>query len=385
MSTVLFDLYESQPAGLSKFHGGGEYIKSIFKNLVTNYSAGNTIIVYFNYEKFLDDWVLELIDQYHIKKYDIRDRKEITKIFNQEKIDVFFSGIPYHYSREYIPKNVVFKGTIHGLRTIEMPSDKYAHLYCDFPKSAKETIKRFLHKSYRKKEINKFQACMTMLDEIITDSEHSKYSIVQKYPDISPDQIQVFYAPPKNTPKLELPAIEEKFILLLGGDRWVKNTYRAIQALEKLFAANQLEGYSVYVVGNINKKIKRRIKNISRYKIFGDVESTELEKMYQSCCLFFYPSLNEGFGLPPLEAMRYGKTCIVSGICSLPEICGAAVYYVNPNDIDEMALRILCAIDHPIKEDDIIKQFTHIESKQKSDNDEICKFIVDSGSSSRRD
>ena len=78
MSTVLFDLYESQPAGLSKFHGGGEYIKSIFKNLVTNYSAGNTIIVYFNYEKFLDDWVLELIDQYHIKKYDIRELQKYS-------------------------------------------------------------------------------------------------------------------------------------------------------------------------------------------------------------------------------------------------------------------------------------------------------------------
>ena len=53
--------------------------------------------------------------------------------------------------------------------------------------------------------------------------------------------------------------------------------------------------------------------------------------------LFIYPSLYEGFGIPPLEAMAFGCPTIVSNITSLPEVCGDAAYYVDPYDINDIA------------------------------------------------
>ena len=50
MNSILFDLYEAQPYGTSKFHGGGEYIKAVFKYLVENYSNKAHIYVYYNFD-----------------------------------------------------------------------------------------------------------------------------------------------------------------------------------------------------------------------------------------------------------------------------------------------------------------------------------------------
>ena len=81
--------------------------------------------------------------------------------------------------------------------------------------------------------------------------------------------------------------------------------------------------------------------------------------------------------MPPEEAMKYGKTCVVSGVCSLPEIYGDAVYYVNPYDIGEMKNRILWATKEPIEEKLITKRLEQIINKQKDDLDSLCKTIID--------
>jgi glycosyltransferase involved in cell wall biosynthesis len=65
----------------------------------------------------------------------------------------------------------------------------------------------------------------------------------------------------------------------------------------------------------------------------GYVPDNELGKFYNLASLFVYPSFYEGFGLPPLEAMACGCPVIVSNVASLPEVCGEAVFYVDPNDI----------------------------------------------------
>ena len=107
------------------------------------------------------------------------------------------------------------------------------------------------------------------------------------------------------------------------------------------------------------------------------VDIDKLESLYKYCDLFLYASLNEGFGMPPLEAMKYGKTCIVSGVCSLPEICGDAVYYVNPYDINEIASRILNAAMVKITPNKVITQYSKIHERQENDLDKLCEFIIE--------
>ena len=69
--------------------------------------------------------------------------------------------------------------------------------------------------------------------------------------------------------------------------------------------------------------------------IFTDYVSDEyLVKLYNAADLFVYPSLYEGFGLPPLEAMACGCPVITSNTSSLPEVVGDAGIMIDPNDID---------------------------------------------------
>jgi glycosyltransferase involved in cell wall biosynthesis len=58
---------------------------------------------------------------------------------------------------------------------------------------------------------------------------------------------------------------------------------------------------------------------------------------YNLASAFVYPSLYEGFGLPPLEAMACGCPVIASNVASIPEVCGDASYYVNPHDVQSIA------------------------------------------------
>ncbi len=75
------------------------------------------------------------------------------------------------------------------------------------------------------------------------------------------------------------------------------------------------------------------------------VNEDELKYLYKNCELFVYPSFYEGFGLPPLEAMSYGKKIIVSNVTSMPEVCGNSAYYIEPNDIDNIAQMMIDIID----------------------------------------
>ncbi|MFT8316565.1 MAG: glycosyltransferase family 1 protein, partial [Clostridium sp.] len=73
-------------------------------------------------------------------------------------------------------------------------------------------------------------------------------------------------------------------------------------------------------------------------KIFftGSINDDELKFLYKNSKLFVYPSLYEGFGLPPLEAMSYGIPCIVSNRTCIPEVVGDAAIKVNPEDLYEV-------------------------------------------------
>ncbi len=69
----------------------------------------------------------------------------------------------------------------------------------------------------------------------------------------------------------------------------------------------------------------------------GHISDEELIHLYKRAKLFVYPSLYEGFGIPPLEAMTHGCPTVVSAIDSLQEVCGDASYYINPHDIHDIA------------------------------------------------
>jgi glycosyltransferase involved in cell wall biosynthesis len=105
----------------------------------------------------------------------------------------------------------------------------------------------------------------------------------------------------------------------------------------------------VIVLGVCHKKIYLKcIKNKDKFIIEGYKDVEELEILYINAHLFLYPTLNEGFGYPPLEAMKYGTYVAVSAITSTTEVYGDAVLYFNPYDINEICNRILQSFDQVI-------------------------------------
>lgn len=73
----------------------------------------------------------------------------------------------------------------------------------------------------------------------------------------------------------------------------------------------------------------------------GFVETTQLPALYAEAEAFVFPSLYEGFGLPPLEAAAQGVPVVASSVSSVPEVMGAAAAYINPENVDSMAAGIL--------------------------------------------
>lgn len=70
------------------------------------------------------------------------------------------------------------------------------------------------------------------------------------------------------------------------------------------------------------------------------VSEEDLDRLYKNASLYVFPSLSEGFGLPPLEAMRRGVPVACSNATCLPEILGNAAIYFNPLDVNEIAKTI---------------------------------------------
>jgi glycosyltransferase involved in cell wall biosynthesis len=79
-------------------------------------------------------------------------------------------------------------------------------------------------------------------------------------------------------------------------------------------------------------------------KHLGFVHEAHLPKLYAGARLFIYPSVYEGFGLPPIEAMASGTPVVVANRSCLPEVCGDAVSYVDPDNITDFAFVLECSL-----------------------------------------
>jgi len=136
-----------------------------------------------------------------------------------------------------------------------------------------------------------------------------------------------------------------KYILCVGNVKPHKNLGIVLEAFRILKTKDS--SFSLVIVGKKDGFIKDDslvIKSFVQEKgIFftGYVEDDELVSLYQNANVFIFPSLYEGFGLPPLEALAAGSRVIVSKNKPMPEICQNMVEYFNPNDSKELVNLIL--------------------------------------------
>lgn len=210
-----------------------------------------------------------------------------------------------------------------------------------------------------------FFSLIKKADHIITGSNFTKQEIID-YMQIPQDKISVIYHGvnhelykpyPQNElqdtkAKFDLP---KKFLLFVGSIEPRKNLLTLLKAYNLL--TNEEKGELPLILvgfkGWKNREIMQEIeKNRDFIRYLGFVSDSELAYIYNLATIFIYPSLYEGFGLPPLEAMACGTPVIVSSVASLPEVCGDAAIYIEPTDHIDIKNKILViAKDEKLREE----------------------------------
>lgn len=379
---VVYDLLSAQPVGDSKFHGGGEYIKTVFQALAKGYQGDYALTVCYDKDRFIDQWILELIDEKNIQMYDTKTAADVVSYVCDRDKNVsvrFFAGMIYPYGPFSFPENVTCIGTCHGLRMLEKLYDKYAPRYISSKSEVKDWIKYTIFKKrYWNLAWNMYFNAMKNFDVLVTVSEHSAYSLRVNFPEFAAKkQIYVLYTPDKYVEPVNKDTSGdcEPYILMISANRWLKNSYRGVMALDGLYQKGFLKGVKTKVLGNLPERIQKKVHCKDSFEFLGYVSADDLENAYRECEIFFYPTLNEGFGLPPMEAMKYGKTCVISSVCSLPEVYGDSVYYCNPYDIMEMQGRVLQAMNCRKEETVIAGHIKKVHERQHKDLYELCDII----------
>ncbi|MGH7508221.1 MAG: glycosyltransferase family 4 protein [Gemmatimonadales bacterium] len=135
------------------------------------------------------------------------------------------------------------------------------------------------------------------------------------------------------------------YLLAVGSSSPHKNLRGIVQSLK--FVAR--DDFDVVVAGGRNLRVfgSDETSSDGRIRAIGYVTDGQLRALYERAACLVFPSLYEGFGLPPLEAMACGCAVITSDTTSLPEVCGDAALYCDPSDPRDIAAQISAVLTRP--------------------------------------
>lgn len=199
-------------------------------------------------------------------------------------------------------------------------------------------------------------------DRIIAISESTRQDVIH-FLHVPPEKVEVIYcgvdAPFK---PIDDPAIlsrfraergvPDRFLLYLGTLEPRKNVERLIEAYAKLRRSGGTDHKLVLggARGWLYDRIFARVRELGledEVVFTSYIPYDELPLWYNCADIFIYPSLYEGFGLPPLEAMACGTPVVTSSSSSLPEVVGAAALTVDPLDVSALAAAIARVLNEP--------------------------------------
>ena len=180
---------------------------------------------------------------------------------------------------------------------------------------------------------------------IIAVSQNTRDDLI-KYLKIPDDKISVIYNGIDHSvfKPYKVKLLDKPYILYVGSERPRKNLGQLFEAFAKLKDEfPELQLVKIGIAGRSPKYRRDTMKKLASLGITGRVtfigyaSESDLAHYYSSALLLAYPSLYEGFGLPPLEAMACGCPVITSNTSSLPEVVGEAGIMVDPHDTDSLA------------------------------------------------
>lgn len=337
--------------------GAGRYIINLVRNLLEidnkntyvltgRYTSTEYLEIAYNLKKDFENNKIELkFYRTPQKKLDLWNRLKFPPIeFLGFKADILHC--PDYLIPPTLNKNIVL--TIHDLAFVRFPQFNFDWF-----------IKKYTGEVKKNAQISK---------KIIADSKSTKNDIV-KFFKIDPSRIGVVYLAAddlfiklpekdKNKNVLKKYKINKKYILSVGTIEPRKNFITLIKAFNHIKQIKADFSYKLVIAGRTGWKSGATYleRENSPYRddilFIGRVPDKDLVQIYNQAELFVYPSLFEGFGLPPLEAMSCGLPVIASDTSSLKEVIGNAGILVTAGDESKLKKQILHVLENEeIKEE----------------------------------
>jgi len=328
-------------------YGVGTYLRNLLRHL-SRLDSENEYVLFCRAGDL--ETVDELGDNFRAilevaKGYSVGEQLRIPLDLRREKIDLFHA--PHYVLPPLTPcKSVV---TIHDCIHLRFPQylpNRLAYAY------AWSSMWMATHRANR----------------VLTVSEASKRDIL-RYFHIPERKIEVIYNAIDDrlgetpTPD-EIERVRERYqlnapyVLYAGNIKPHKNLERLIEAFHTLRQDTDLAHVKLLIIGDEISKYATLRRAVHRYKLhkhvrfFGFVPDKTLAVLYRLARVFVFPSLYEGFGFPPLEAMASGAPVITSNVSSLPEVVGDAALLIDPLDSGAIAQAIRrVLLDSDLRED----------------------------------
>lgn len=300
--------------------GIGTYIENLILTLPEN---NDWEYVLFGSKDKLEKYNLPVVEA-DFPIYGLKEQILYPAIIKKAKVDLFHSThytIPLLYSGQIV---VTVHDLIHLIYPEYLPS-KLAYYYAKF----------IISSACRKSK------------KIITISENTKKDIMKIF-NIELSKIAVTYPAVSaefNFSQKKSETIKKEYgeyILYVGAVRPHKNILRLLEAFNKLKKEKKIKQKLILIgKGKIPYiyEVRKKISDLSLANdvlIVEEIEQNKLVDFYCGADLFVFPSLYEGFGLPPLEAMACGCPVVCSNTSSLPEVIGDAAVLFNPSDTKEI-------------------------------------------------
>jgi glycosyltransferase involved in cell wall biosynthesis len=335
--------------------GVGTYIRNIVNQLAQQDRKTSYLLI--GRRKHLEEFTalpenFELLE-YSATPSDLRSHFHLPVLLAQRDVDLLH--VPWFHAPAWVPCRLVL--TVHDLTDLIYP-----------PAGASRMMQAA--------RLYMARRTLGMASRILSVSQSSRRDLSRAFA-IPESKIEVVYnalderfarepMPPDADRVLERHAVNYPFVLYAGNIRPHKNLARMIEAFA--VAKAELAGHEEFahlkllVIGDELTKhpdlrravIRTRLRDDVRF--LGFVPHGVLRVFYSRARAFLFPSLYEGFGLPPLEAMAHGTPVVTSNVSSLPEVLDSAALLVNPENLFDIARGIRQVLTDEALRKDLVRR-----------------------------
>ena len=260
-------------------------------------------------------------------------KEKILKKFNDDEEHIGQLDI-IHSNNFRFPKDVSAKKIV----------TLYDVCFMDYPEYTTEANRLFCYKGTLDS--------MLFADKIITISQYTKNRLLHFFPFADESKIEVVYCGNRDTLLKEKEderivdrynLVKDDYYLSVGTIEPRKN-YGTLLKAYKLYKERNKEYKKLCIAGGygwMQENFKNDIVELGLSDdviVTGYVSEMELANLYRYCFAFVYPTWYEGFGLPVLEAMNFGKPVIASNVSSIPEIVGESELLIEPGNEEQIVV-----------------------------------------------